>query len=115
MNRRAWMKLIPALAAPAALAQNPPAAETPQKISKDVLHQALSLAGLEFSDEQEQMMLTGINRNLANYDNLRKIDIPLDTEPATRFYPTAPRSSSGKFQPPRIRAGKAPGIWLSPP
>ena len=104
MNRRDLLKLIPAVAA----AQSPPTPEIPQKITQDVLHQALSLAGLEFTGEQEQMMLTGINRNLANYENLRKIDIPLDTEPATRFYPTAPRATAGKFQPRKIRAGKPP-------
>jgi Asp-tRNA(Asn)/Glu-tRNA(Gln) amidotransferase A subunit family amidase/Asp-tRNA(Asn)/Glu-tRNA(Gln) amidotransferase C subunit len=104
LNRRDLLKLIPAAAA----AQNLPPPEIPQKITQDVLHQALSLAGLEFTSEQEQMMLTGINRNLANYENLRKIDIPRDTEPATRFYPTAPRATAGKFQPRKIRAGKPP-------
>jgi hypothetical protein len=36
-----------------------------------VLHQALSLAGLEFTDDQEQMMLAGINRDLAQYRRSR--------------------------------------------
>jgi Asp-tRNA(Asn)/Glu-tRNA(Gln) amidotransferase A subunit family amidase len=104
LDRRTWLKLVPALAS----AQNAQPPDVPQKITKDVLHQALSLAGLEFTDDQEQMMLAGINRNLANYDNLRKIEVPLDTEPATRFYPTAPKISRAKFQPLKVRAGRAP-------
>ncbi len=109
IDRRAWLARVSALAAaPAALAQNPQPPETPQKITKDMLHQALSLDGLEFTDPQEAMMLSGINRYLIGYENLRKIDIPLDTEPATRFYPIAPKAGGGKFQPTRVKAGKAP-------
>lgn len=62
------MKLVPALAA---LSQNPQTPEIPQKINKDVLHPALSLAGLEFTDDQEQVMLVGINRDLAQYRRSR--------------------------------------------
>src|SRR5687768_11855365 len=33
------------------------------------------------------MALGGVNRNLDAYENVRKIDIPLDTEPAIAFHP----------------------------
>ena len=36
------------------------------------------------------MALPGVNRNLANYEALRKIDVPLDTEPAIAFHPAPP-------------------------
>ena len=61
------------------------------------------------------MMLPGVNRQAANYDLLRKLDIPLDTEPAMHFRPLLP----GK-QPPAGKARfvptKAPAVrkWASP-
>lgn len=85
-----------------------PAQETPQRVTKDMLQHALLLMNLEFADTQLDLMLPGINRALEGYDALRKIDVPLDTEPATRFYPTAPAVRSAKakekFQPLKVRA-----------
>jgi Asp-tRNA(Asn)/Glu-tRNA(Gln) amidotransferase A subunit family amidase len=40
-----------------------------------------------------------LNRALTGYETLRKIDVPLDTEPATRFYPTKPVAKPAKFSP----------------
>ena len=54
------------------------------------MQQALKLAELEFRDEQLTMMLADINRNLRTYEALRKIAVPLDTEPAFRFQPKPP-------------------------
>ena len=108
LDRRGWLKLVPALAAtaPAALAQQGP--EPPARVSREALHQALTLAGLQFTEDQEQTMLQGLNRNLVSYENLRKIDVPLDTEPATRFYPTAPSGTGAKYKPSKLKAGQRP-------
>ena len=38
--------------------------------------------GLEFQDAELDMMLRGVNQALANYETLRKADVPIDTEPA---------------------------------
>jgi Asp-tRNA(Asn)/Glu-tRNA(Gln) amidotransferase A subunit family amidase len=116
LDRRTWLKLITVLAAaaPAVEAQAPaPAAQTPpatplQRVDKEALHQALKLIGLEFTEAQEAMMLPGINRALAGYEELRKIPVPLDTEPAIRFYPTAPKKRPAKFAPSAVRPGKRP-------
>ncbi|MGE0131252.1 MAG: amidase [Blastocatellales bacterium] len=100
INRRSFVKLLPAagvasvvganLDAPSgeALAQAPQ--QTPQKVTKEMLRAAEQMFGLEFNDAQEAMALPGVNRNLASYDALRKIDVPLDTEPATAFHPALP-------------------------
>jgi Asp-tRNA(Asn)/Glu-tRNA(Gln) amidotransferase A subunit family amidase len=48
------------------------------------------LIGIEFTEAQEAMALSAVNRNLAGYETLRKIDVPLDTEPAFRFKPALP-------------------------
>ena len=52
------------------------------------MHQAEKLIGIELSDAQEAMALPGVNRNLDAYETVRKIDIPLDTEPAIAFHPS---------------------------
>jgi Asp-tRNA(Asn)/Glu-tRNA(Gln) amidotransferase A subunit family amidase len=49
------------------------------------------------------MALGGVNRNLSSYEALRKIDVPLDTEPSTAFHPALP----GKLKQLRERKGAA--------
>ena len=53
-----------------------------------MMRQAEKLIGIELTDAQEAMALDGVNRNLNSYETIRKIDIPLDTEPAIAFHPT---------------------------
>ena len=36
------------------------------------------------------MALPGVNTNLDRYEAVRKIDVPLDTEPAIVFHPALP-------------------------
>ena len=55
-----------------------------------MLHAAEQLIGVELNDAQETMALRGVNQNLNAYESLRKIDVPLDTEPATAFHPALP-------------------------
>jgi len=70
--------------------QQQPQQQTPQRVTREMLHAAEQLIGIELSDAQESMALQGVNRNLASYETLRKIDVPLDTEPATTFHPALP-------------------------
>ena len=110
LNRRTFVKLIPALGAAAvamphqpiisALAQTPsptPAASpspspspTPLRVTKEMLRGAEQLFGVELTDAQKQMALQNVNSNLERYETLRKINVPLDTEPATLFHPALP-------------------------
>jgi len=78
MTRRTLTSLIPSLAMLLA-------AETPP--SRDQIKQSLSMLGLQFKDEQIDMMLPSITRQLTVYASLRKLEIPLDTEPAFTFSP----------------------------
>src|SRR5438552_5390783 len=107
INRRAFVKLLPAAGAAGltvanlplkAIAQTPtptpvpsprPSA-TPGRITKEMMHNAEKLIGLEFNDKQEEMALGGVNRALDSYEVVRKIDVPLDTEPAIVFHPALP-------------------------
>src|SRR6185369_15935463 len=42
------------------------------------------------TDKQEDMALPGVNRALDNFEAVRKLDVPLDTEPAVFFHPALP-------------------------
>ncbi len=101
LDRRAFVKMLPAagvagLAAAhgdftlAEATQQQQQPQTPQRVTKEMLHAAEQLIGIELNDAQETMALRGVNQALAGYDTLRKIDVPLDTEPATAFHPALP-------------------------
>ena len=62
----------------------------PQRISKEQLKDSLDILGLDFTDDQRAMMLPAVNRALTGYEGLRKLNIPLDTEPAFHFRPALP-------------------------
>src|SRR4051795_4962949 len=112
LGRRDWLKLLPALTAVASAQTTAP--EAPQKITKDMLQQALQFAGLTFTDAQMTMMLPGVNRQAANSDLLRKLEVPLDTEPALHFRPLLPGKEAPSERP-RFVPTKAPVIpkWTS--
>src|SRR5690349_11997774 len=104
VDRRNFVKTLPALgiASVAAssiplntLAQTPTPSPTPSpsptpapRITKEMMHQAEKLIGIELTDAQEAMALAGVNRNLDSYEAIRKVDVPLDTEPAIAFHPS---------------------------
>lgn len=104
-DRRTFVKMLPAvgvagLAAPRlddvfaeAVQQQ---SQTTQRVTKEMMHAAEQLIGIELNDAQEAMALPGVNRSLASYEALRKIDVPLDTEPATAFHPALPGKKFGK-------------------
>lgn len=126
INRRSFVKLLPAagvagaaitnLDAPsgAAIANAQQAQQqTPQKITQEMLRATEQLIGIELTDAQEAMALPGVNRNLANYEALRKIDVPLDTEPAIAFHPALPgkkfsaaktKIKASKVEPPKFKS-----------
>jgi Asp-tRNA(Asn)/Glu-tRNA(Gln) amidotransferase A subunit family amidase len=108
-SRRSFVKLLPALGAaglvatkvplksiaqvakPSPLPSPSPSPTPAPRITKDMLQVAEKLIGIEFTDAQESMALAGVNRNLDAYETVRKIDIPLDTEPAFAFHPARAR------------------------
>src|ERR1035438_5916029 len=114
MDRRTWMQLISVLAAArSALTQTqppvtipappptpqPPAGgrgggrggnQRPLRVTKEQVQAALKLLGLEFQDAEIDMMLRNVDSALSSYEAVRKIDIPLDTEPSFTFHPGLP-------------------------
>ncbi len=99
MNRRRFFSTILAAGAAApALAQQPSPA--PQRVDRLRLDAAESLFGVDFNEAEEQMALNSVNRNLESYEQLRKLNIPLDTEPAITFRPYLPgKRPTGKSTP----------------
>src|SRR5438067_13674763 len=107
ITRRAFVKVLPAAGAAAIVAAKAPLmtlAQTPMptpqaspspspaalRVKKDDLKRAERIMGIDFNDKEEDMALPGVNRNLDSYDAVRKIDVPLDTEPAIVFHPELP-------------------------
>lgn len=115
INRRTFVKLFPAFGAAgfiplgtvaqAALQQQQP--QAPARVTKEMLHAAEQLIGIELNDAQEAMALPGVNRNLASYESLRKRDVPLDTEPAIAFHP-APAGKRFRARASRPRPARRP-------
>ncbi|HEY2933836.1 MAG TPA: amidase [Acidobacteriota bacterium] len=113
VSRRSFLRSIPAGAAgallPEAAAQNIQQQPQPEsRISRQALRGGEELIGIELTEAQAQMALSGVNRNLASYETLRKIEIPLDTEPAISFHPIRPAKSPAAgpalFRPARAAA-----------
>src|SRR5579863_3147063 len=61
-----------------------------QRVTLAMLKNALALSGLTFSEEDQKAMLQGVNRNLGNYEELRKIHIPNDVAPPFYFSALVP-------------------------
>jgi Asp-tRNA(Asn)/Glu-tRNA(Gln) amidotransferase A subunit family amidase len=103
IDRRSFVKLLPAVgvattATPAntssstSITQSTQSAQSapPSRVTREMLNATEQLIGIELNEAQETMALTGVNRNLTNYEALRKVDVPLDTEPAIAFSPLLP-------------------------
>jgi Asp-tRNA(Asn)/Glu-tRNA(Gln) amidotransferase A subunit family amidase len=116
MNRRRFFSTLLAAGASApVLAQQ--STTTPPRIDRLRLDAAESIFGVDFTEAEEQMALNSVNRNLDSYEQLRKLNIPLDTEPAITFRPYLPgkrpagRSTPGaklKFARPVVPANLRP-------
>jgi Asp-tRNA(Asn)/Glu-tRNA(Gln) amidotransferase A subunit family amidase len=60
------------------------------KISKDDISKAEIVAGLQFTNEERDLLFEGVNENLENYLKLRKLKIENHIPPALYFKPVLP-------------------------
>ena len=109
-GRRRFLKAIPTavaggLAVPAFAQQ-----ETP-RITKATLDCSEKVFGVDFNDAEEEAAARVANQNLEAFEQLRAIDIPLDTEPAVTFRPYLP----GKKPKPGATPGARIKVTLQPP
>ncbi|MCA1606986.1 MAG: amidase, partial [Acidobacteria bacterium] len=132
VGRRTFVKLVPAIGAAAVIAPHLPTAKSqsptpsptplptpsptpaPLRVTKDMLRQAEKLIGIELTDAHEAMALQNVSTNLDRYETLRKIEIPLDTEPATWFHPAVPGRKFGTgFKPAKFKLSKVQSLQFS--
>ncbi|MEP7305180.1 MAG: amidase, partial [Acidobacteriota bacterium] len=59
-------------------------------LRQESLKSAQELSGLHFTDAEAAMALPGALRNRDSFEALRRLEIPLDTEPAMAFHPYLP-------------------------
>jgi Asp-tRNA(Asn)/Glu-tRNA(Gln) amidotransferase A subunit family amidase len=114
LNRRVLLELASAVSAlvisrsgstGTAIAQSRQSPAAPMRVTADQIKTALEILGLDFTAPQRDLMLQNVNNALGNYEALRRIDVPLDTEPAFHFSPTLPgndpKPRQSRFQPTR--------------
>ena len=78
-----------------------------ERITVEMVKDAEAVAGLEFSEEEREMMLRGLERNLTSYERLREVPIPNSVPPAVRFDPRLPHTrlpGDGEPDPPGAAA-----------
>ena len=85
--------------------------QPPQRVTADHLKAALTLIGLEFDDAQIAMALPSVNRAIAGYEAIRKVDIPLDTEPGFAFHPGLPGRAVDHSKPRFKPTNTKPATW----
>ena len=93
IGRRRFLRAVPAAVAAGVTLPRIGIAQgrgAPPRFGKEVLKCAEQIAGLDFTDAEEEAALRGVSGNLTSYEQLRKIDIPADTEPAITFRPYMP-------------------------
>ncbi|MFQ5742404.1 MAG: amidase [Acidobacteriota bacterium] len=82
-------------------------------VSKEMIVEAEKITGLEFTDEEREMMRQGLSRNLRSYAALRQLEIPNDVPPALLFEPVMPgieTDPEGEQRPLRVSPQKVPAV-----
>ncbi len=97
------------MAALASMAAGPSACGQEKKpdtpIDRQTLEAALRVMGLEYSPAQIEQAVPRVNQLAGRIQRLRKIEVPLDTEPAARFHALGPGPMPRRravFQPSRV-------------
>lgn len=111
MRRRKFLRVVPAAVAGAIAAPALAKQEAAPAIAGETLDCAEKIFGVDFTPEQEEQALRSVNRNLDAFERLRKIDVPLDLDPALEFVPYLP----GRKPAPGATPGAALDIPLQPP
>jgi Asp-tRNA(Asn)/Glu-tRNA(Gln) amidotransferase A subunit family amidase len=84
-------------------------AQEQQRVTRAMIEQAEKLAGLEFTDEQRDQLLAGLNNRLRNYKQIRALEMPNSVPPALRFDPVLPGTTVlGERRPPRFSTAAGP-------
>ena len=79
------------------------------KVTLAMVDEALKLSGIEIGDDEKNTLVDTANRNLAGYEEIRKLHIPADVSPPFHFSPLVPGMTVNKTRQP-IRFGAVPGV-----
>ncbi|HXE91969.1 MAG TPA: amidase family protein [Terriglobales bacterium] len=66
------------------------AAEGKKEVTKEMIANAAALAGIEIADEHKDLMVKGLNEQLANFEAIRKLQLANSVEPSLLFDPVLP-------------------------
>lgn len=64
--------------------------EEEPRITNEMIADAEEIAGLEFTDDERELMRRGLDRRLRDFAALREVEIPNDVPPALLFDPLVP-------------------------
>jgi Asp-tRNA(Asn)/Glu-tRNA(Gln) amidotransferase A subunit family amidase len=64
--------------------------QKPERISKEMLRSAASVAGVQFTEQQFDRMLKEVNENLGKYNEIRKVELDNSVAPPLHFNPIVP-------------------------
>jgi len=80
-------------------------------ITRDELQHAEAVAGVRFTDEERDLILSGLDEQLESYGSLRDVPLTNDIPPALRFDPRpAGFSLDDEERPLRVSESTAPGV-----
>ena len=68
------------------------------KVTKEMLQEAEQIAGLEFTDQERDLMVEGLNGHLKSYEKMREVRIDNSVVPAIQFNPVIPGMNFEKNQ-----------------
>jgi len=77
-------------------------------VTRETLAAAESLAGLEFTDDERDLMLSGLEELRQDYQRIREVELANSVPPALRFDPEVPGSLSRVPVSPRRPTGHRP-------
>ena len=82
------------------------------RVTSAMLKEALAVAGLEFTDDQREQMLNGVNQNLTRYAEMRRIHLDPNLAPPFYYSPLVPGTrldrAAKAFRPAAAPAARRP-------
>ena len=84
-----------------------------QRVTLEMVTDALKLAGIEATEAERQAMVNGANQALARYETIRETDIPNDVSPPFHFSAVVPGIQVNKVGRP-FRLSAAPSLRRPP-
>ena len=79
------------------------------KVTLAMIDEALKLSGITIAEEEKNNLVETANRNLAGYEEIRKLHIPPDVSPPFHFSPLVPGITVNKTRQP-IRFSPVPNV-----